>query len=97
LSSGDDDDVDAPVEAACLLGGVVGDGVVFGISGGGEASRTTSLSPVTSVITVSGFCSTNLSSSALTTMGCPLSRESSIIAWPALSGEVIGVRGRNLS
>ena len=33
----DDDDIDAAIEAASVFGGVVGDGVVLGITGGREA------------------------------------------------------------
>ena len=36
LMRGDDDDIDAAVEAASVFGGVVGHGVVLGITGGGE-------------------------------------------------------------
>ena len=35
---GDDDDIDAAIEAASVFGGVVGDGMKLSISGGGKAA-----------------------------------------------------------
>ena len=49
----------------------------------GATSRTTNLSPVTSVMTVSGFCSTNLMSSALTTMRMSIQTGELNHRWPA--------------